>query len=192
MATLTSELDAINTMLTTIGESPINSLDDISGVVDATIARSVLNEVSVQVQEEGWHFNIDRNITLTPDTSGNIYIPGNAIQVDASGYDELMDVAMRGTRLYDRDNHTYTFSKPVSCDIIYMLDWTDLPQAARHYITIRASRIFQQRTVGAVSLHSFTEADEVRARAALRKFEGDTADYNILSGNYSVMRVLDR
>ena len=37
--TLTSELDAVNTMLSTIGESPINSLDDISGVVDAVIAR---------------------------------------------------------------------------------------------------------------------------------------------------------
>jgi hypothetical protein len=190
--TLTSELDAVNTMLSTIGESPINSLDDISGVVDAVIARSVLNEVLVQVLEESWHFNTDTNYTLSPDNDGFIYLAPNVIQVDTTGQDELFDVAMRGSRLYDKENHTYQFTKSIQTNLTYILPFEELPQAARHYITIRAARVFQTRVVGAVTLHAFTETDELRARASLRKFEGNTADYNILTGNYSVMRVLDR
>jgi hypothetical protein len=101
-------------------------------------------------------------------------------------------VAMRGRKLYDRVNHTFVFTKSIKAELVLMLEFDELPQAARHYITIRAARVFQQRVVGSDTLGSFTERDEVRARTALKRFEAKTADYNILTSNYSVMRVLDR
>jgi len=191
--TATTELDAINIMLGTIGESPINSLDAATGVVDAVTARSILSEVSVQVQEEGWHFNTEEEFDLVPsmDTQ-EIYIPANAIEVDTSPYDRDFDVAIRGQRLYDRGNKTYKFTKSLKCDLTVLLEFNELPQAARHYITIRAARVFQQRVVGSDTLGSFTEKDEARALRSMRRYEARTADYNILTSNYSVMRVLDR
>lgn len=187
----TTELDAINIMLGTIGESPINSIEAASGVSDAVIARQILSEVSVQVQEEGWHFNVETNFILTPAfPSKEIFIPENCIEVDAE--DTRVDVAIRGNRLYDRIKHTFEFESPIKCNIVLLLPFEDLPQAARHYITIRAARVFQQRVVGSQVLGNFTEQDEARARMALRRYEAKTADYNILTGNYTVMRVLDR
>ena len=191
--TLTSELDAVNIMLGTIGESPISSLDASTGVADAVIARQILSEVAIQVQEEGWHFNVDTNFILTPSSdTGEIYLPANCLEVDTSGPDVQMDVAMRGRKLYDRTNHTFVFSKSITTDLVLMLEFEELPQAARHYVTVRAARVFQQRVVGSDTLGTFTERDEVRARTALKRFEAKTADYNILTSNYSVMRVLDR
>lgn len=191
MLTKTTELDAVNIMLSTIGESPINSLEAVSGVADAVIARQVLNEIAVQVQEEGWHFNVETNFVLTPAyPSKEIFVPENCIEVDAE--DTRIDVAMRGNRLYDRINHTYEFEKELKCNIVLLLPFEEMPQAARHYVTIRAARTFQQRVVGSQVLGAFTEKDEMRARLALRRFEAKTADYNMLTGNYSVMRVLDR
>jgi len=187
----TTELDAVNIMLGTIGEAPINSIESASGVSDAVIARQILNEVSIQVQEEGWHFNVESNFVLSPAVpSKEIFVPENCIEVDAE--DTLIDVAIRGNRLYDRKNHTFQFEKEIKCSMTLMLPFDDLPQAARHYITIRAARVFQQRVVGSQVLGTFTEKDEMRARMALRRYEAKTADYNILTGNYSVMRVLDR
>lgn len=187
----TTELDAVNIMLGTIGETPINSIEAASGVSDAVIARQILNEVSIQVQEEGWHFNVETNFELTPAyPSKEIFVPDNCIEVDAE--DTRVDVAIRGNRLYDRINHTYQFDASIKCNVVIMLPFEDLPQAARHYITIRSARVFQQRVVGSQVLGSFTEKDEMRARMALRRYESKTADYNILTGNYSVMRVLDR
>lgn len=191
--TTTSELDAINIMLGTIGESPINSLDAATGVVDAVTARSILAEVSVQVQEEGWHFNTENEYVLTPSLDTNeIYVPANVIEVDTSPYHREFDVSIRGNRLYDRGNKTYQFSKDLKCDMTILLEFNEMPQAARHYITIRAARVFQQRVVGSETLGSFTEKDEARALRSMRRYEARTGDHNILTGNYSVMRVIDR
>ena len=191
---MTSELDAINIMLGTIGESPINSLDAATGVVDAVTARSILSEVSVQVQEEGWHFNTEYEFVLTPSLdSKEIYVPANAIEVDASAYDRNdIDVAIRGNRLYDRKNKTFQFQQDIKADLTILLEFNELPQAARHYITVRAARVFQQRVIGSDTLGSFSEKDEARALRSMRRYESKTADYNILTGNYSVMRTIDR
>jgi hypothetical protein len=191
---MTTELDAINIMLGTIGESPINSLDAATGVVDAVTARSILAEVSVQVQEEGWHFNTEYEFELTPELSTKeIYVPPNVIEADASKYDRNdIDVAIRGNRLYDRRNKTYQFERSIKADLTVLLEFNELPQAARHFITIRAARVFQQRVVGSDTLGSFTEADEARALRAMRRYEARTADYNMLTSNYSVMRIIDR
>lgn len=191
---MTTELDAINIMLGTIGEAPINSLEAATGVVDAVTARSILNEVSVQVQEEGWHFNTEYEFVLSPELSTKeIYIPPNVIEADASKYDRNdIDVAIRGNRLYDRKNKTFQFQQDIKADLTVLLEFNELPQAARHYITIRSARVFQQRVVGSDTLGSFTEADEARSLRAMRRYEARTADYNILTGNYSVMRTIDR
>jgi hypothetical protein len=191
--TPTTELDAVNTMLSTIGESPINSLEGAAGVVDAVIAKQVLREISVQVQEEGWHFNTEKNFTLTPDAlDGSITVPGNCIQCDATGSAEVPDVVVRGQRLYNKIDHTFTFEKPLKVDMVILLDFQELPQAARHYITIRAARVFQQRVIGSQTLGAFTEKDEVRARAAVVKLNTETADTNILTGSRYMYSILGR
>ena len=191
LASLT-ELEAINIMLSTIGESPISSLSAEQSTVDVGIAQSVLREVSIQVQEEGWQFNTEINWLMAPTASGEILIPKNCIQIDTVGNDVHVDVAMRGNRLYDRVNHTFIFTKSLAVDMVLLLAFTDLPQAARHYINVRAARVFQQRVVGSDTLGSFTKLDEALARASLKKLDSNNADYNILTGSWSVARILTR
>lgn len=189
----TTELDAVNIMLGTIGESPVSSLSNDQSMVDVALARQILREVATQVQEEGWHFNTEVNWKLLPTTdSKELLLPANCIQVDTSGYDRGTDVVSRGSRLYDRTRHSYEFDKPLTVDMVILLDYHEIPQAGRHYIAIRAARVFQQRMVGSETLGGFTSQDEMRARAALKKLDSNTADYNILSGSWSVARILDR
>ena len=192
LASLT-ELEAINIMLSTIGEAPISSLSADQSTVDVGIAKSVLREVSIQVQQEGWQFNTEINWLMTP-AQGNseIEIPVNCIELDTYGPDRDVDVAMRGSRLYDRINHTYKFEKALRVRMVLLLEFLDLPQAARFYINVRAARVFQQRVVGSELLGSFTARDEMLARASLKKLDSNNADYNILSGSWSVARILTR
>ena len=56
-----TELEAVNVLLTTIGEQPINSFWN--QTTDVTIARQVLNEVNREVQSQGWHFNTETDVT---------------------------------------------------------------------------------------------------------------------------------
>lgn len=191
--TPTSELEAINTILSVIGESPISSTSEISSVADAVTAQSILSEISRQVQTKGWHFNTDKEITLSPDTfSGEITVPTNCLRVDPAGDDRELDLVHRGIKLYDRTKHTYNIAKQVKVDMVVLLPFTELPQAARHYVTVKAARVFQSRTVGSEALYQFTALDEKDALIDLKKAEGITGDYNILTGNPTVSRSLRR
>jgi hypothetical protein len=189
--TLTTELEAINTMLDCIGESPISSLE-VSGLVEVAKAKAILNEVSLAVQTTGWHFNSEHRYPLVRDLDGYINAPRNAIQVDISEAQSDIEITQRGLRLYDKKNHTFMFTKDLLADIVLYLPWDDLPQAARRYIMIRAARVFQTRELGSESLHKFSEAEEFMAHSDLRAAEGETGNYNMFNGSWSVASILDR
>lgn len=191
--TPTTELEAINTILSVIGESPVSSLSEISSVADAVNAQLILSEVARQVQTRGWHFNTEDNFELLPENgTGYINVPSNCLRVDTHGDDREVDVTQRGSRLYDKKNHTFAFTKSLKCQVVLLLPFTDLPQAARHYITVKAARIFQARAVGSEALYQFTAQDERDALLDLKRNEGIVGDYNILTSNPTVFRSLIR
>lgn len=192
MLSLTTEMDAVNTMLSAIGEAPVNTVED-NGVVDAVMARQILHTENRAVQAKGWHFNTEKAYTLTPTYPDKfLVLPSTVLRADTVYPDNGTDVVVRGARLYDRKNHTYQFDTAVKVDMIILLDFEEIPEPARQYITIRSARRFQENVVGSETLSKFTVQDELRALVQLKEMEADTADYNILSGNYSVARVLDR
>lgn len=189
--TNTTKLRALNTLLANIGAAPVNSLDTPSA--DVALALATLDEASISVQNYGWHFNTEDDYPMIPDSNGFIYLPDNVILVDveAGNNPDDLDVVVRGSRLYDKANRTYTFSKAIQARIVRALDWDDLPQAARTYIMILAARMFQDRAVGSEKHHGFTLRDEQMALANLKRFEAQTGDYSIFD-DHSVARVIDR
>ena len=192
MISVTTELDAVNTMLSVIGESPVNTIDD-NGLVDAAMARQILTSVSRGVQSRGWHFNTDKGLVLTPSfPEKEIQLPASLLRIDTVHGDAHFDVTQRGNRLYDRRRHTFQFDKPITVDMVVLLTFEELPETARQYITIRAARMFQERIVGSEVLSMFNAKDEARALVSLREMEADTADFNMLTDDYGVARVLDR
>ena len=188
--TVTSKLEAVNTMLTAIGESPVNTITS-STTTDVSIALQILDNVSREVQSVGWHFNTDTNYLLTKNSSNQIELPSNALRVDNSNKDADKDLVERGRKLWDRENHTYTITKDIRVNITWFLEFTELPETARRYITIRAARIFQDRMLASETLHAFHQVDELSALSALKEHEGDTRDHSIFD-NYSTYRVIDR
>ena len=191
----TKRLGAINTMLTSIGELPVKNEGDLAGLNDASIAAEILDNVSRAVQSRGWIFNTDLDVSMKPDNERKIPIPSDIIRVDTTTRirERDEDIVERGNFLYDRKRNSLYFDEgsTVKVDQIKLLQFTDLPEPARRYITIRASRIFHDRVVGSGDLHRFYQEDEMQAWQTLLEYEGDVADYNIFD-NYDVFRVVDR
>jgi predicted Rdx family selenoprotein len=190
----TSELDAVNTILSAVGEPPISSLDAQNGA-DAAVAHNILKETSREVQSMGWHFNTVREVELIPDAADNnrIKTTNNTVRVDLEPqHTGSYDIVQRGDYIYDRKNQTDQFEgATLKATVTYVLDWAELPEPARRLITTRAARIFQGRMVGSGDHYSFTMQDEMNAMALLKEFEGDTAGHSIF-GNYDVYRTVDR
>ena len=82
MASKTTELSAINDMLSAIGDSPINTLEG-SLTAQVTIARNILETETRKLQAKGWHWNTDEEYSLTPDVDGYIHITEGMVKVIA-------------------------------------------------------------------------------------------------------------
>lgn len=162
-----TKLEALNTMLATIGGSEIISLDNPQNA-DALMATATLQLASREVQSERWYFNSEYNFPLTPNADGEIELPHNIVNVDFLGmHGEYMDIVVRGSKLYDRLRHTFKFDRTLYANIQYMLDFNDLPEAAKLYITIKALRIFQDQVQGDSNIHAWTREGEELAKGRL-------------------------
>lgn len=178
----TTELEAVNTMLSVIGEEPVNQLDGVALVSDVALARDVLREISVDVQSKGWHFNTEKDYPLAPTSTGEIKVPRNVARLKLNQRHRWAhDVTVRGERLYDRTEHTYTFDETLLAEVVVMLTFDMLPQAARRYITIKAARTFADRALGSQQVAAFTREDEDFAMMDLKEFEGDQEGANIFN-----------
>lgn len=185
--TAMTELEAVNVLLTTIGEQPINSLSG-NQTTDVTIARQVLTEVSREVQSQGWHFNTEPEVSLVPDSvNSHITVPIDVARIDS----KYKNVVIRSGKLFDVEERTYIFTDNLKCDIIYFHDFLDLPHPAKKYITTRAARIFSDRSLNSESLNRMLKADERTSLVNLKEYENDTASHSMFD-SYAVARVLYR
>lgn len=188
--TISDKTSAINTLLACAGEMPITDADEPTSVLAAQ-ALNTLTETHRRVLAKGWTFNKEYDFELTPDVDGNITLPSDIIEIDTKDYSDDLDPVMRGQRLYSKKNRSFTWSKPITCNIVRLLDFDEMPEAARIYITIRAARVFVSRSVGDSASYQYTASDEQLAYADMRRFEVRNGDYNIFS-NYETARILDR
>ena len=190
-----TEKQAVNMMLTTIGEVPISNLDDLAGLQDASIARDILTNTSRAVQSKGWTFNLEFNVSRKPKNNGQIELATNILRVDSVSKvrSSTSDIVERDRKLYDRERNTFQFTlgEAVKIDQVIFLAFSALPEAARRYIAVKSARIFHDRVVGSGELHRFFQEDEGQAWSDLLQYESDTGDYTIFD-DYDVYRVLNR
>jgi len=189
MATLTSKLNAVNTMLGYITEAPVNSIADTAALPpSAAIAKGILDEVSREVQQDGWHFNTAQNYTLEVNSNNEFVLPDNTLQVDS--VDKTYDVVQRGTKLFDRENYTSEFTvDELEVDITFLLDFEELPEQARRYITLKASRVFANRLIGSREIESLIYRDEIMAKASMQEAEGNNSDRTIFDNYDAASRI---
>ena len=192
--TRTSELEAVNTILSTIGEAPLNTLTG-SLPVDGTIAKNVLSEVSREVQSQGWHFNTHYKVTLSRDTNNKIPLATNIVrvEVDPRRYSKVSyDIVQRNNELYNLAKNEDTFDTNFKdATVVYLLPFDEIPEQAKRYITIRSARIFHDRTLGANTIHKFSQEDEAKSLSILKQAESHTGDYSIFDSPeqaYTILR----
>ncbi len=137
MAFLT-ELDVINDMLATLGESPLNAIEDDHPMVAAGVR--FLKVASWREQAKGWWFNKEV-VTLSPDDDGYILTPADAISVDPLKPENLF--VQRGRRLYNTENSSYKFTQEVKCAVTRSIPFEDHPPSAASYIAQCAVMEFQ-------------------------------------------------
>jgi hypothetical protein len=184
---VSTELDAVNSILMSVGETPVNTLTVQSPEV--AIAQKTLRQVCREIQAEGWSYNTENEYPIDLDTNNQCIIPNNVLQLDLNIFQhgKDYDVVRRSDngvlKVYDKKGHTFTFQNcsKLYFDIVWMVDFEDLPQAFKDYITTRASRIASNRMVNSQPSAKLLETDEAAARALAVEYEMKQSDHNIFN-----------
>jgi len=180
-----TELDAVNSILMSVGESPVNTLDTQSPEV--VIAQSTLRQVCREIQSEGWSYNTEYEYPFTLNSQKEVIIPPTVLQLDVNRYkhQDNYDVVRREGKLYDRYNHSFKFEgiEILYCDVVWFYEFADIPQAFRDYITARAARIAAGRMVSDTDTVRILQADEQTLRALAIEYDARQSDYNVFNSS---------
>lgn len=191
----TTLLEAVNTVLSTVGNSPVSSVDG-TGIEDADLAHRLITETARRVCLRRYDWNTDSDYPLSPDADGYINVPLGALQVDPQ--DPTVKCVVRRNPdnnklgLWNKTDHTFAFDDEVECEITWGFPFEDLPEIARDYVVLDAGRTFQKRFVGSQVLDRYSAEDVARAWAALRGSELRSRDYNLFRDNPSMARANNR
>ena len=177
---LDTELSAVNSILGSIGQSPVTSLDFTNPEI--SFIHNLLREVNVDVQNEGWSFNTEYHVTYSPDTNGYFVIPPNVIRFDVHDNQNIKttDVVKRNGRLYDKYNHTDVFTADLDLDVVTLYEFSDLPSVFQRYITYRAAGRAAAQLVGNPQLVQLLGSQEAQSRAACMEYECDQGDHTFM------------
>ena len=172
-----------------VGESPVNTLSVQSPEV--AIAQKTLQQVCREILAEGWKFNTETQYPITLDSNNECIIPNNVLQIDLNrfrhpdAFDTIRKTHNGVQKLYDLHDHTFEFTNTsgnkIYVDVVWMIDYNDIPQVFQDYITVRASRIASNRMVNNPQAAELISADEAQSRAVALEYDTVQGDYNIFN-----------
>ena len=185
-----TELSSVNSILGAIGQAPIsriyNNTDDELVYVNPEISfiHQLLLEVNSDVQNEGWVFNTENCLPLTPNSDGEILVPANVLRLDMcdNATYRTTNFVLRGGKLYDKYKHTFKFDPQTAIhfDVVWKWEYEELPSAFKRYITLRASGRAATQMVANADLVKLLATQEAFARATCMEYECNQGDHNFM------------
>ena len=177
-----TELDAVNNIIGTLGEAPIDTLEDLTNV-DAINALRILEDVNRQEQSRGWSFNLIENFTLNPDINDNNRIPWNNRYLFLKGQ-EGTKLVRYGKHIKDLVRNSDYFPKPIQAEVILWIPFEELPEQMRSYIVAKAGFMFQSAYYGDDGMTTVINMQVQDAWQHLMDYEMDDNNYSMLDNEH--------
>lgn len=177
--TVKTKLEAVNQILTGIGELPVAALDTAGSSIQADAERTLDRELR-RILSEGLESNTLIK-TYTSDASGNVTLGGASSTVlDArpSGRTKMKYpfAVYRNGALYDKTTQSYTAfgnAQQVDLEITESVDFVELPEKDKEYIIEAATRAFQQTQKGSPELDRVFMEREAKTSLGVRRAPGE-------------------
>ena len=156
-------LSATNSILSSIGQAPVTQLDPLNP--QSTLILNILNATILDVLNEEWHFNTEKNVEYCPTlgdgatlvletglwgnpfgqvvttsgvASGEIAVDQDVLRLDITDDDinRQYDITIRDGLIYDKVNHTFLWTHCIKCDVVYFAEFDESATLGPAGITI--------------------------------------------------------
>ena len=175
---MTTKLEAINTMLSCVGQSPLKTLEGTKSYYTVS-AEQLLEKECKRVLLEGWDFNTDEQYELKPDVDKSINVTEDMLLVQFPQFYKNRFVTRKG-KLYDKANHSYKINHPLKVKVVWNFKFEDIPENFKHYVTISAAYKFCKRVLGSETSCAYTREDVQEAYKDLLGYELETGNYTLI------------
>lgn len=135
------KLDIVNACLATMGETPLNTLEEDHSYLAAALAK--IDKAHGDISARSLWFNTEWVRAEPQADSKYIYIPQDVARVEARSRCGMFRVAQRGRRLYDVGRSRYEFDRSIIIKISRHLDFDLLPYVVQQFIRDDAVLAFQ-------------------------------------------------
>lgn len=175
---LMTELELVNSVLSVAGDNPVQSLDE--DYQPVFVIRQMLNNISRDMQSDGYWFNTEHDVSLTPNTLTNeITLPFNILKFEPTD----VRYVQRGSTVYDREDRTNTITKDITADVTVQLSFDELPQSARKFIQAHCRQQYNNEYFGGTAFKQEIAREVQQAEIALEKEHIENENINILSAS---------
>ena len=178
---MTTELEAVNKILQSVGTRPVTAISA-SSPADVLLAQQLFSDVTRERQLRGYHWNRIYTETGDPNGSNEIVLDSTWLRVDTRGTDAHRDVVKIDTKLFDRDEDTYEFSGKLDVTVLVERSLAEIPEDFIEWIIAEAARKFQAIQQGDARRDQQLRADEIAAKRIAMAGELRNVDANILNG----------
>ena len=132
---------AINKLLGYIGSHPIDNYTTSMLTTHPEVARAhtLIEEKLSHIQRKHYWFNIKRDQTLTPNSSGVITVSSTVKEVFVQGKPEYV---LDGGMLWDTKENTQVFSGEITADLRIEYEFMQVPEIVRDVVVYQAAEEF--------------------------------------------------
>ena len=173
-----TELSAVNSILSSIGQSPITTLNFTNPEV--SLIHNLLMECNKDVQNEGWHFNVEEHVKVSPDANGQFLVPTNYLRYDIHDgqVDRNRDVVVRDGKIYDNVLHTDVFTSDFYFDITRLIAFVDVPAVIQRYIIASAAVRAATQLVSNTELVKLLNLNKEKTKANATEYDCEMGDHS--------------
>lgn len=133
-----TRIDVINNALSSMGESEVSYED--KGHPDVQALDSRIDYYTMYIQASMLWFNTDYPTLVPQDVSGYILIPDDVSSIDSiTAYPRL---SQRGGRLFNEDEVTDVFERPIKVRIVRTLTFEEMPASAKFYVAALVNKAY--------------------------------------------------
>lgn len=172
-----TELEVVNACIATMGEAPLQAIND--DHVYKQAALNYLHSSNAATQKRPWWFNTEYHNLLPDATSKYVYVPQDVIHVSRLSRSQA-PFAQRGRRLFNSTTNTYEWDQPVACLLVRLLPFEDLPFYAQDSVSFDAILRFQREYDGDNTRFQQLDADRRRALIELNAQHIREKKFNLL------------